>query len=470
MEKYCSIFLDEARCTGCTNCIKRCPTEAIRVRDGKAKIFPDLCINCSECVRICPNRAPVPQADSKELLANYKYKIALPDPAIFAQFKTKYTPHQIMAAIAALGFDSVYEVARAADEVSVAIREFVSDHKGEGPWISSACPAVVYLIQLRFPTLTEQILPILSPVEIAARRAKEEAALQTNIPRQEIGCFYLTPCPAQVAAIRSPYFLEKSNVDGALAISNLYSELRVKLAKLENHEESLVKATSLGLAWGRIGGQTKAVQAENFLTLDGVFNLLELLEEIELDRFNNNVDFLECQSCQGGCVGGIFTAENPFVARVTLRRVINKLPAKFEPGHEEKVRQYYRDGFYNAEKKVEPYCIMSLDQDIAKAIYMVEQSEKILKHLPGLDCGSCGCPTCRTLAEDIVRGLASETDCMFILREQVQSLAEQMLSLALKVPPVTVVQRQIMKTQQEVLELAKRIPPPLARRDQKKEE
>lgn len=470
MEKYCSIVLDESRCTGCTNCIKRCPTEAIRVRDGKARIFPELCINCCECVRICPNHAPVPQADSKEMLSNYRYKIALPDPAIFAQFKTRYTPSQILAAIAALGFEGVYEVARAAGEVSIAIREFIIEHKEEGPWISSSCPAVVYLIQLRFPTLIERILPIISPVEIAAKRAKEEAASRLNIPIEEIGCFYLTPCPAQVAAIRSPYFLERSNVDGALAISSLYSELRVKLAKLERNENIPVKATPLGLAWGRIGGQTKAVQVENFLSLDGVFNLLGLLEEIELDRFNNNVDFLECQNCQGGCIGGIFTAENPFVARVTLRRMINQLTANFEAGDEEKIRQNYRKGFYNAEKKAEPYCSMSLDQDISKAIYMLEQSEKILRQLPGLDCGACGSPTCRTLAEDIVRGLASETDCMFILREKVQSLAEQMLTLALKVPPETVIQRQIMKVQQQVLELAKKTPPPLARRYHKREE
>ncbi|MGB9791456.1 MAG: [Fe-Fe] hydrogenase large subunit C-terminal domain-containing protein [Thermacetogeniaceae bacterium] len=470
MERNCFIFLDEARCTGCTNCIKRCPTAAIRVRDGKAKIFPELCINCCECVRICPNHAPIPKADSKESLSNYKYKIALPDPAVFAQFKTKYTPDQILAAIAALGFDGVYEVARAADEVSVAIRQFLEEHRGEGPWISSSCPAVIYLIQLRFPTLTDRILPILPPVEIAAKRAKEEAAALYNVSTEEIGCFYLTPCPAHVAAIHHPYFLEKSNVDGALAISNLYSEIRVKLAKLDKTVSIPAKASPLGLAWGRIGGQTKSLQVENFLSLDGVYNLLGLLEEIELDRFNNNVDFLECQNCQGGSIGGIFTAENPFVARVTLRRMINQLAAKFEPENEEKIRQSYQEGFYNATKRVEPYCVMSLDQDISKAIYLLERSERILRQLPGLDCGACGSPTCRTLAEDIVRGLASETDCMFILREKVQSLAEQMLTLALQVPPETVIQRQIMKVQQELLELAKKTPPPLTRRYKKREE
>jgi len=58
-----------------------------------------------------------------------------------------------------------------------------------------------------------------------------------------------------------------------------------------------------------------------------------------------------------------------------------------------------------------------------------------LKRLPGLDCGSCGSPTCRALAEDIVQGTASETDCVFRLREMVRALAEEMVNLSAKLPP-----------------------------------
>ena len=101
---------------------------------------------------------------------------------------------------------------------------------------------------------------------------------------------------------------------------------------------------------------------------------------------------------------------------------------------------------------------------------MVEQAEKILSRLPGLDCGSCGCPTCRTLAEDVVCGVATEMDCIFRLRDQVQSLTEQMLALSLKVPPATPVQYQIMQTQREVLELAKRVPPVFEKQNEEKVE
>ena len=41
-----SVTLNRELCKGCINCIKRCPTEAIRVRDGKAAIISERCVDC----------------------------------------------------------------------------------------------------------------------------------------------------------------------------------------------------------------------------------------------------------------------------------------------------------------------------------------------------------------------------------------------------------------------------------------
>ena len=467
--KSLSIFLDRKRCKGCTNCIKRCPTEAIRVRNGKAKIFASRCIECGECIRICPHSAPIPLADKRENIKQFKYTVSLPDPAVFGQFRLKYTPRQILAAVVALGFDSVYEVGRAADAVGVSLQEFIKENRNGGPWISSSCPAVIRLIQVRFPALTEQILPILSPIEVAARQAKDEISQRLGISREEIGCFYLAPCPSQVTAVKSPYHLERSYIDGVLSISSLYSKIRDLLPKIENQDEP-AQATVYGLNWCRTGGQTMAVRSEYYLAVDGIHNLHKLFEEIELGKFSNNIKFIECQCCQGGCIGGPFTIENPFVARVLLRLRHTQFRPKLDDAEALEIQDRYHQGHYRAEKKIEPLPAMSLSKNIAEAIDVMEQAEIILSRLPGLDCGSCGCPTCRSLAEDIVCGIATEMDCFSKLREHVQFLAEQMLALALKVPPVTPVQHQIMHTQREVLKFAKRVAPALGKQSQKKKE
>ena len=54
MEKFIhSVTLDKDLCKGCINCIKRCPTEAIRVRDGKAHILAEDVVRGKAAVNDC---------------------------------------------------------------------------------------------------------------------------------------------------------------------------------------------------------------------------------------------------------------------------------------------------------------------------------------------------------------------------------------------------------------------------------
>ena len=82
-----SVVLELKRCRGCTTCIKCCPTEAIRVRGRKATILPDRCIDCGSCIRICPHKAIKSVGDSLDILKQYQYCVALPEPALYGQFQ-----------------------------------------------------------------------------------------------------------------------------------------------------------------------------------------------------------------------------------------------------------------------------------------------------------------------------------------------------------------------------------------------
>ena len=233
---YHSVTLDVDKCVGCTNCIKRCPTEAIRVREGKAIITPERCIDCGVCIRVCPHHAKKAKFDHLELLNRFTYNIALPAPSLYGQFRHLDHIDLILTALKCLGFDDIFEVSKAAELVSDATRKIISDGNMPKPIISSACPAIVRLIRVRFPDLCAHVLPLHSPMETAALLAKEEAHQKTGLPIEQIGVFFITPCAAKVTDIKSPIGTTVSHVDGAIAISEIYHQIAdaMKHSKKQN--------------------------------------------------------------------------------------------------------------------------------------------------------------------------------------------------------------------------------------------
>ena len=151
-----SVTLDKSKCIGCTNCIRHCPTRAIRVRGGKAHIINSLCIDCGECIFICAQHAKKPIYDELEDVfdGRYKHIVALPAPSLFAQFNNLDSPEYVIAGLLKMGFDSVFEVAKAAEIVSDYTRKYLQRDDIKKPVITSACPAVVRLIQVRLQLLT----------------------------------------------------------------------------------------------------------------------------------------------------------------------------------------------------------------------------------------------------------------------------------------------------------------------------
>ena len=214
-----SVTLDKDKCKGCTNCIKRCPTEAIRVRNGKAVITPERCIDCSVCIRVCPYHAKKAKSDPLEMMKNFRYKIALPAPALYGQFNNLDIIDIVLTGLKMVGFDEVFEVSRGAEMVSDATRRLMAGGTLQKPVISSACPAVVRLIRVRFPDLCDHVLALRAPMETAARMAREEDMKKTGLPSEDIGVFFITPCAAKVTDIKVPIGIDKSSVDGAIAIS-----------------------------------------------------------------------------------------------------------------------------------------------------------------------------------------------------------------------------------------------------------
>ena len=414
-----SVTLDKDLCVGCTNCIKRCPTQAIRVRDGQARIISERCIDCGECVRVCPHHAKKARHDELSMLGNYSYTVALPAPALYGQFNHLDDIDFVLNGLRAMGFDEVFEVSRGAEIVSDATRQLLMDGKLKKPVISSACPAVVRLIRVRFPDLCEHVLPLKAPMEVAAMLARQEAVRKTGLPPEEIGLFFLSPCAAKVTDVRVPIGVERSNVDGVLAISDIYPRLVSKMNKLEELEP-IAHSGIIGVGWSSIGGEAAGLLNENHLAADGIDNVIKVLEELEDEKLQE-LDFIELNACAGGCVGGIFAAENGYVARARIQRLRKYLPVSCS-----RLEDVGSLDSLEWTQSLEFAPVMKLAENVEDAMRLMAEIDAISERLPQLDCGSCGAPTCRALAEDIVRGLARENDCIFRMRRKIQDIASQL--------------------------------------------
>ena len=415
-----SVVLDYQRCRGCTSCIKCCPTEAIRVRGRKATILPDRCIDCGKCIRVCPHKAIKSVGDSFDILKQYRWCVALPEPALYGQFQHLDNVDIVLGALKEIGFHQVFEVARAAELISDFERQCISaGPQGVVPQISSACPTVTRLIRMRFPKLMDHIACTILPMELAAILARREAAEETGLAPEEIGVFAIVPCSSKVTAARVSEGLSRPVLDGAgaFAIRDIYLRLLGPMRELEE-VEPMSSAGIMGLGWASCGGESTARLGERCVAVDGIENVIQMLEEIEDGRLPE-ADFLELAACTQGCVGGCFTVENPYAAKMRLKGLMKGLPVSrnrflFQGEARDIVRR---------DKELQYLPTFVLDEDLGEALNKQLRIQELESHLPGLHCGSCGAPSCRAFAEDVVLGRASEDDCIFKVRARMRSMA-----------------------------------------------
>lgn len=421
-EFFTSVYLKEDLCMGCINCIKRCPTQAIRVRDGKAVIIKEFCIDCGECVRICPHHAKKTTYDSPEILKKFEYNVALPAPSLYGQFNNLEDINIVLTALKKMGYDDIYEVSSAAEIVSELTRTYVREHKDKWPIINTACPTVVRLIQVRFPNLIDHLLPIYTPMDLAAINARKKAIKDTGLPSEKIGITFISPCPAKVTAVKSPIGIQKSEVDGVLAMKDVYTMLLPYMKESMNKVEDISRSGRIGIGWGSSGGEAGALLTDSYLAADGIENVIRVLDDLEDQKFEQ-LEFVELNACSGGCVGGVLAVENPYAAKVKLKRLRKYLPVACThiDIHEDD------EAFWTKDVPYEP--VFKIGKNMKDSIKKMAIVEELCGKFPGLDCGSCGAPTCKALAEDIVRGVAKEEDCIHILRDYIHKLSGELSRL-----------------------------------------
>lgn len=414
---YHSVYLDEEHCVGCINCLKGCATEAIRVHNGKSVIIPDFCIDCGECIRRCTHRAREAERDDIDAINDYEFTVALPAPSLYGQFNNIDDINTILNALISLGFDRVFEVSGAAELVSEKTREYVESHPEQWPIINTACPTILRLIRGRFPSLIDHLMPLKAPVEVAAQIAKKRAVAETGLDPSKIGIFFISPCPSKVTETHAPVAATKSAVDQVLAIKDVYPLLLSAMKNEKENPPDISISGKIGVGWGVTGGEAAGLLDEDAIAADGLSNVIEVLENLEDQKFKQPIKFIELNACPGGCVGGIFCVENPFLAAAKLKRLNKYLPVALS-----RCNDYVDAPDFYLEKDIEYIPVYKLGDNFVDSMKNMQRAERILSKLPLLDCGSCGAPTCKALAEDIVRDRAKLDDCIYNLRDSYEEL------------------------------------------------
>ncbi len=412
-----SVYLEDEKCTGCITCLKRCPTQAIRVRNGKAHIISEFCIDCGECIRHCPHHAKHTRRDFLSDLDRFEYTVALPAPSLYSQFNNIRDNDILLTALILMGFDDVFEVSAGAEIISELSRTYIKEHPELHPLISTACPTIERLIRVRFPGLIPHLLPLLPPMEAAAILARRRAVEKTGLPEDKIGIVFLSPCPSKITFIHEPLGMGKSNIDAVLAIKDIYPVLLSHMKEAEQHPISHTLSGRIGKGWAISGGEAYGIISDHYLAADGIENVIRVLEDLEDEKFLPGLQFVELNACSAGCVGGVLTVENPYIAKAKVKQA-----SKYEPVlrmHCADLPKFHPEDFFWTQKvSYEP--VYTLGANIFESMEKIMESQQILSGLPGLDCGSCGSPTCKALAEDIVKGVdcAKPEDCIYLMREQ----------------------------------------------------
>lgn len=410
VEKYHAIKVDTQKCMGCTHCMKACPTEAIRVVKGVAQISANRCVDCGNCLRVCPVDAFYVEQDSLDQLSRFKYKVVLFPSVLIGQFPVKYSEGSIYEAILNLGFTHIFEVEQPIQLLVETIKEEVNKSDSK-PLISSFCPAIVRLIQSKYPSLVDNIVQVKAPHDLAAAYAIDQLTKQ-GVSRHEIGIFYVSPCSAKMAAVKRPLGEKESVVDGLINMNELYNHIR-KIIRIQEEKDTSALRKSLtrdGIVWSLPRGEARHFKGRS-MAIDGIHNVVKILERMENDEVPE-LDFLDLKSCDQGCAGGILLSGNRFLTVERLQKRSKRYPlaesSEATCYNCQSIKEKLRLG------AIQPKYVFALDPDRTKALEKMQKVNRILCQLPGIDCGACGAPNCHALAEDMVQRKAKMTDCVFL--------------------------------------------------------
>ena len=420
---YHALEIDEGNCIGCSRCMKICPTEAIRINDGRAFIMEDRCIDCGKCHAACPVDAIYIKQDDFKKVHEFPHSVALLPAVFLGQFPDDIRVSRIYAALKDLGFRHVFEVESAAGIYVDIKHRYAHENVDKEPLISSFCPAIVRLIQIKYPSLVDNIIPVKAPLDISAMYVLKMLTEERGVPREEIGLFYVTPCAAKIAAVKAPVGEKRSVIDGVINMDALFNKVYRKIKEQgKGYAFTALKTPQLSadaILSTLTNGERRICLAKRSYAIDGIENVMDFLDKLENDEVEG-VEFLELRACDQSCAGALLSCENRFLCGERMYARARKAAERERNGEMARDREMdvYKDYLIENSQvePVQPRSMLTLDKDLAKAYKKLEKINKLKMYLPQVDCGMCGAPTREAFATDVVCRQVGMTKCVFYQR------------------------------------------------------
>lgn len=324
--------IDEDKCIKCGKCATVCSYHAIIIQErpcaaacgmdaihsdenGKADIDNSKCVSCGMCLVNCPFGAIADKSQIFQVIRAIQTGervYAAVAPAFVGQFGPKVTPGKLRAAMKALGFADVFEVAIGADLCATqeAI-DFIEEVPKQLPFMAtSCCPAWSMMAKKLFPEYKSCISMALTPMTLTARLIKCE--------HKNAKVVFIGPCAAKkLEAMRSDI---RSDVDFVLTFEEMAGVLdarHVDIEHIEEDQDGVNDASADGRNFAVAGGVAKSVvnviherypdMEVKVANAEGLRDCRKLLTMAAKGKYQGYL--LEGMGCPGGCVAGAGTMQ-----------------------------------------------------------------------------------------------------------------------------------------------------------------